>query len=558
MDEIFDFDFYANHFMKIKTKLDGLQPFVLRKYQKSFVKYWRELEELGPVRIIVLKPRQSGFSTLVGGLFFHGMATREHYKGIALADKKGRTAEIASIYSTFNNNLPPSIKPMCEKDNTEEIFFDNPKKTMQFMSPGLSSGVKFETAQDPNAGRAGSRRFAHMSENAFYRYYREIDEGVQNSIPLSKGTAIIKESTANGRAGIGKPFYDLWRAAEAGETNYKPFFVAWYEVDDYAINPPSDFKPTKQEIDILQRHPSVSMANIMWRRMKMMEYFKSDTDSEYMTPEERFKQDYPLTPSEAFRYSGQPVFEAEHIDRIITNLTRRTPRNIAKDITKKDHMLTLHLGALKIFSPPREGKQYFIGADVAEGLAVGDSSSVCILDEEYNQVGSWHGKIDPDLFGHLLISMARFFNEAVIIPEKNNMGHTTVTTIRNEGYSRIYKKVVEDKVTRERSTRYGWVTTSVSKSEMLANAVARVRDNSAKILDIALPREMEIISRGDSGDVDLNGKDRVVAFCLAVMGVKHYREPIRVRRRVNMEQGEAFDVVAELTKKDKRKNDIFD
>jgi len=541
--------------------MDGLQPFILRRYQKDFIRFWDEMAETGPVRINVGKPRQAGFSTTIAGKFAHFMGTMEDYRLIAMADKSGRTAEIQSIFSTFANNLPGPIRPMISKDNTEELVFDNPSKKAsdKDKNPGLRSSVKFETAQDPNAGRSGSRRGAHLSETAFYRYYREIDEGVQNSIPLAKGTAIIKESTGNGRSGIGKPHYDLWKAAERGDSIYRNYFVSWFEIDDYQMNVPLGFRVTPEEREILKMRPNVTEANLVWRRLKVMEYLGDESD-QFLTPAERFKQDFPLTPDEMFRHSGQPVFDAVVIERIIKKLESFRPRDMSELVSKNDYMLRNYINDLRIYAPPREGKQYFIGADIAEGLAQGDYSSLCLMDSEYKQIGSWHGKIDPDLFGHLLISLGRLYNNALLIPENNNMGHTTVTTIRNEGYYPLYTTIVEDKVSKERTTKYGWKTTQKSKQDMLNEAIKHIRDNDAKLLDIGLLREMEIISRGDNGNVDLNGKDRVVAFCLTLMGLKHYRSPIEVKKkRVSMATGTGQEIHEAFMKQKKKKgNDLFD
>lgn len=554
---LFDFDFYSQNFMKIKTKMDGLQPFILREYQKRFLKFWDDID--GPVRIIVCKCRQAGFSTIVAGKYSHQMFTTEDYKGIAMADKSGRTSEIQGIYSTFLNHLPPEIKPMIEKDNTEEIRLDNPRKDQRKSNAGLRSGVLFETAQDPNAGRSGSRRFAHMSENAFYRYYREIDEGVQNSIPLAEGTAIIKESTANGRSGIGKPFYDLWCAAERGETVYKPFFVAWNEIDDYQMPLPRDFVLSQIEKEILEEYPHVTKENLMWRRLKISEYLADESDI-FLTPAERFKQDFPLSPQEAFRHSGQPVFDSKVIEKNIQRLTKHRPKDMSDELIKDSYLLKQYREGLRLFSPPRRGKQYFIGADVSEGLAQGDASSACIFDENYMQVGVYHGRVDPDVFGHILIDLGRLYNMALLAPESNAMGHTTVTTIRNEGYGKLYKKITEDTVRKTKSAKYGWHTNKKSKHEMLGEAIACVRDENITVRDIEVYKEMETVARGENGDVNLNGKDRTVAFCITMVMIRQYRrDPVQTRERIDMVNSPVYKIDAERERRNKAKgNDLFD
>lgn len=559
MQELFDYYFYCKNFLKIRTKVNGVKPLILRTYQKRFMQFWDEIK--GPKRIIVVKPRQAGFSTVVASRFFHEMVTNSDYAGIAMADKTDRALAIQKLYTFFLQEIPQVLRPMIETNNTEKLWFDNPKFNEKSKNPGLRSGVKIETALDPNAGRSEPRKFAHLSENAFYRYYTEIDDGVQNSIPLDPITCIIKESTANGRVGVGRPFYQLYNAAKRRESLYKNFFVAWYEIDDYQLAKPREMSLTSFEKELLKKYP-ITVENLVWRRMKIMEY-ASDTEETFLTPDERFKQDFPLSDTEAFLHTGQPVFPNEIINPIIESLTKNRPNDLKFRLEVNDHMILQFWKNLKIFTPPRQGNTYFIGADVAEGLSQGDSSSVFILDKNYYQVASWHGKIDPDLFGHLLIGLGKLYNDALLIPECNNMGHTTVTTIKNNGYIKLYRKVVEDKQTKEKETRYGWRTTNVSKNDMINEAISKLREKELVIMDESLAIEMSVITRGTNGTVDLNGKDRVVAMCLALMGRKHYDQTISVNTKKSYFKGDAItgQQAHEMFENQSRKNssvDIFD
>jgi hypothetical protein len=511
MKSVKEFPFYCESFLKIKTKTSGIQPFFLRDYQSKFYSFLSEIE--GPKRIIALKPRQAGFSTLCAAIFFHRMITRFSYSGIAMADKSGRTLEVGKIYSTFFSELPDKLKPAVARDNTEELLFDKPQG-------GLKSGLLFESAKDPSAGRASSRLFAHLSEAAFYDYYKDIDDGVQNSIPLHPESLIIKESTANGRAGIGKNFYQLWQAAKRGESIYKPFFVSWFEIPDYAIDAKIHLTPYEREL--MGRHPGMTKQNIVWRRMKLMEYL-DDEENSYLSPEERFCQDFPSNDEEAFLSSGSPVFPQDIITAYVTRLNATKSPDLKDKMGITSHIVQQFFKQLKIYTPPRQNLEYFIGADVSEGLVIGDSSSLCIFDQNYNQVGRWHGKIDPDLYGHLLAALGDFYCNAKLIVENNNMGHTTVTTLKNISYPNIYKKVTEDKVSKTFSTKYGWTTTGPSKQDMLNEAIRVMRERRCRIHDIRLIEQMGDVSRGENGNVNLNGKDRVVAFCLTMMGLKHYK-----------------------------------
>ena len=538
MQEIFDYYFYCENFFKIKTKSQGLQPFLLREYQKRFIQFWEEIE--GPTRIIALKPRQAGFSTLVTSKLCHRYLTREFDTGIVMADKQKRTQSLHRMHHTFLENVPEGLLPRFEKNNTEELFFKHTK-----------SGVSFETGHDPNAGRAEGRRWAHLSEWAFIRYTKEIDDGVQNSIPLDPDTAIIKESTANGRGGIGKAFYDLWNAAKRGDSIYKPFFVAWYEVDDYAITPPDDFKLTKNEKELMKKAPKITEANLYWRRLKVKEYLDDDEVS-ILTPDERFKQDFPSDDVEAFLSTGAPVYDAEILTPRINELRLLKPNDIKERLSISDYLLRAHWNSLTIFTPPRQGRQYFIGADVSEGLAQGDASSAYICDESGTQVASFHGKIDSDLFGHILVTLGEFYNKALLVIEKNNMGLSTVQTVRNTGYIKIFKERVEDKVTKKVTESLGWRTTVKSKMLMISDSIKAIRDG-VRILDVRLLEEMASLAREENGNVNLNSKDRTVAFCLAMQGRKDFNKPITLKP-INPHTGEGAH---KLWKKSQSSQDIF-
>lgn len=524
-----DFEWYAPRFLKIKTKIHGLQPFKLRKYQLKFLQHLKDDFPDGIIRSVSLKPRQAGWSTLIAGLNVHGMVTQEHHKGIMLADKHGRTQEVHGIYSTFVNNIPRepvNMLPMIDKNNMEEISFDNPDKEARGRNPGLGSGFQSETAQDPNAGRSGTRKWAHLTEFAFYPYADSIDEGVQNSIPLAPGTAIYKESTAYGMAGIGAAFYNLWQAAVAGDSIYRPFFVPWYEIDDYALPVPRGFIITKAEADLIKRCPEITNENLVWRRLKLKEYAASAES--VFTPEERFKQDFPSYPEESFLSTGRPVFDLDRLKSHIDELRRNPPEQITVKLSKK--YLAMYPHMLKVFKVPTKGHKYVIGGDVAEGVEGGDFSDAYVLDATtMEQVAVFHGHIDPDHFGHVLVDLAEVYNRALLNPEINNMGHTTLQAIKERGYLNVYMRAVYDEIDQSKETlKMGWRTTKANKQTMLSRLAAFYRDHETRILDIGLLMEMLNLVRESNGDVELTGKDRVVAACLAYMALDQLSEAAEV------------------------------
>lgn len=523
---LLEFEWYAPRVLKIMTKVHGLRPFKLRKYQLRYLAHLQEAFPDGIIRSISLKPRQAGWSTLIAGYNTHKISTQFNERGIMLADKYARTQEVHGIYKTYVNNIPAELKPMLAKLNDDEIFFDNPDPNMRIKRPGLGSGFKSETARDPNAGRSGTRMWAHLTEYAFYPYAESVDEGVQNSIPLARGTRIFKESTAFGMSGIGATFYNQWNAAVAGDSIYRPFFVPWYEIDDYALPVPMGFILNANEIDLLKRCPEITNANLVWRRMKIREY-SSGPDSIF-TPEERFCQDFPSYPEEAFLSTGRPVFDLNKLKAHIFELTKNPTPKVKVQITKT--YLRMYPQFLTVYKVPVPGRKYVIGADVAEGLEEGDFSNAPVLDAEtLEEVAVFHGHLDPDHFGHVLVDLAEIYNKALINPEINNMGHTTLQAIKSRGYLRVYMRAVYDQLEESKETlQMGWRTTKKNKQSMLSKLVARYRDDETIINSVTTLHEMMNLNRESDGDVTLNGKDRVVGYCLALMALDQIYEAATV------------------------------
>lgn len=177
-------------------------------------------------------------------------------------------------------------------------------------------------------------------------------------------------------------------------------------------------------------------------------------------------------------------------------------------------------GPLKVFEEPQSQKKYCIGSDVAMGLADGDYSTAFVMDQDWNQVAALHEHIHPDLLGAKLYRLGMWYNKALVAIEENNHGLTTITRLKNDGYSNIYMRTVKDERAEMYTKKLGWSTNSKTKMLMLDEFVAAVRDGNLLIRDVDLLKEMITLSVEHGGDVNLNGKDRVVSACIAVQAYK--------------------------------------
>ena len=204
------------------------------------------------MRIIVLKARQMGFSTLTEAIIFAITATRFYTDCMIVAHKDEATANLFRMSLRYYENLPEPMKPMRKASNAHELVFDKPAH-YKGRRPGLGSSIKCATAGGSGVGRSATLRCLHLSEFAFWPGdKRETLAGLSQAVPDKPGTMIIIESTANGY----DEFKNRWDAAveaqRRGEDGYLPIFFAWYEMEEYRRTPPPGFERTPEEQELAE------------------------------------------------------------------------------------------------------------------------------------------------------------------------------------------------------------------------------------------------------------------------------------------------------------------
>ena len=239
---------YIETFLKIRTKDGTLMPLRLNQPQDRMYQAVKSQWDAGkPVRIIVLKARQMGFSTLTEAIIFAITATRFYTDCMIVAHKDEATANLFRMSLRYYENLPEPMKPMRKASNAHELVFDKPAH-YKGRRPGLGSSIKCATAGGSGVGRSATLRCLHLSEFAFWPGdKRETLAGLSQAVPDKPGTMIIIESTANGY----DEFKNRWDAAveaqRRGEDGYLPIFFAWYEMEEYRRTPPPGFERTPEE-----------------------------------------------------------------------------------------------------------------------------------------------------------------------------------------------------------------------------------------------------------------------------------------------------------------------
>lgn len=527
-----DFEWYTKNFLKIRDKKSRLVDFKLNDAQRILLEKIKEDKEKGkPLRYIILKARQLGFSTFTEGFIYWDTTTNEYKNSLIIAHEDKATQNLFSMSKLFYEECPPAIQPMKKYSNEKALVFENPTADVEEKkkNPGLRSKITVATAGTSDTGRSGTFHNVHVSEIAFFPNPKNTMTALMQCVPDEANTLVVMESTANG---VGGYFYDMWNSAVEGRNDFTPLFFPWFMDSEYtkefetkeqreefenrinAVIVDSTGRKTHTEEYQLKRQFNLTLEQLYWRHKIIENKCGGDI--------EMFHQEYPSTPQEAFIASGRPKFDVKALKEY--ELGCLEPKIIGDLKPKKDKFIIEdnEKGNLKIWQLPRPDTLYYIGCDVAEGLITGDYSVAIVLDDKLQEVAKWRGHIDPDLFGDLLVDLALFYNEAYLAIESNNHGLTTIKqVIRREYYNLFYSKGY-DKINNEITRKVGWQTTLKTKPLMIDKLAEFIRERLFYIKDIDVINEMYtyvIDERGRTNAQSGKHDDCVMATGIALQAV---------------------------------------
>jgi hypothetical protein len=503
-----EFEFYARHCVKIRTKKGTIVNLVFNRVQRRFAQLIIEqMETRGYVRMVVLKARQQGLSTVVTAWQYWWISQRKAQKGLVMAHEADATATLWDMYKRVHDNVPDSVKPHSKYNSKNELTFDV-----------LDSSLRIATAGGRGVARGDTLQVCHLSEVAFWPpgFAKANFNGLIQAVPDERGTAVFIESTAQGM--IGK-FREAWVGAANGSTGYIPFFSAWFESDEYRVpsdEVPTDFERSPAEETLIKRFGDDGLncnEQLVWRRRKIAN-----------SSEDLFMQEYPATPDEAFISTGRPVFEPKMIVEQLAALQAepRVIRTMTIDnITDNIGSLVENSrGELSIYLERDPKETYVIGADVGMGVRGGDPSCAQILDSQMNLVATWRGVVHPDYFAKVLATLGFHYHTALIAPERNNHGLVTCVTLRDLLYPALYTDVVEGTLDDGKDTiRLGFFTSEATKPLLIDKLRSSFKSGEIVINDITTLNEMQTFVVTESGKLEAEGgahDDSVIALALAL------------------------------------------
>ena len=494
---------YIETYLKIRSKESEIIPFKLNPpQQKLYDAIARQASAGKPVRVIVLKARQMGFSTLTEAIIFKKTATAYNVTSAIVTQKDEATTNLFEMSKRYYANLPEPLKPKLRASNAKELIFDTRE------GDGFGSRIKCFTAGGEAIGRSDTIQNLHVSELAFWAGDKKSTlNGLMQSVPNTPNSLVVVESTANGY----DYFKQLWDRAVAGESDFVPVFCAWWELDEYRMPAHIEFYTPEEEE--LRRLYGLDDEQLAWRRWQIANSCGGDVDL--------FKQEYPANPTEAFLSTGSTVFDKT---LIVSQLEQKIQpvrrgrfcyRMLGDEIVAQDWEDD-ERGEILLYALPKPCYPYVIGGDTAgEGS---DRFTGQVLD---NTTGGQVAVLrqegaDEDLYARQMVCLARYYNDALLGIEANFSTYP-IREVERLGYRNQYVREQADTYTGHVLKSFGFKTTSTTRPTIIAELVKSFREAPEGVVDGETLKEMLVFVRNERGRAEaMQGEHDDLVMALAI------------------------------------------
>ena len=238
--------------------------------------------------------------------------------------------------------------------------------------------------------------------------------------------------------------------------------------------------------------------------------------------------------------SGHPFFDLYKLEqqRIWEPMQRALPsdpipygkfiKGTILDIEHKLEFREIQGGWLRIFEMPQKGHQYIVGGDTSEGLVKGDESYLIVRDKYYGHVvASSNGLFKPDDFELKLQRVGKFYRNARVAPENNNMGYAVCQGLEGMDCN-LYYTTRTNKKGEVTTVKAGWTTSSSSRYDMLKKLGVEVDNGLIELRDPAFIQQCKTFAKNEKGKPEATGDfldDGVIAgaICSAVIHEEPYK-----------------------------------
>ena len=475
--------FFQNEcWIRPKSKMKGgLVPLNPNPGQLAVLSKIDELERAQrPVRLLVLKARQWGCSTIVQGVVMHRSRFHPYHDALVIGNRDQTTKNLMGMNRRMYEAFSPAIlegwdRKISQTDRNYE--WEN------------GSVLQIDTAGQPEAARSSTRDFIHGTEVAFWPNGGSVLDAMLPGVPDTPESMVILESTSNGDAGI---FWELWNGSKDDQfSDWVRIFVPWSVHPEYTdkVDPElqalgnraaAGDEEALDQIEWLSEEERqwllgdvLDINQLHWRRRIIASKFKGR--------EEQFCREYPLDEEEAFRaasggfLTGEGLqlqmeqqsyaFRTFDVDFVVPGYEDFPLSMVPYEDRPEPHMDDN--GWVQVLEPPEQGKIYVMGVDPSEGVG-NDYAAFSIRTEGRVVCVGYRNDLSTDIFAEYLYCVGRWYNDATINVERAGGGLAMINTLLRLAYPRMYTTEAFDESGESTNKRVGFVPGAENKKSLLA------------------------------------------------------------------------------------------
>ncbi len=532
---------FCSH-LQIRNKDGGTVPYVQSPGGRKLTAAIRKQEDAGvPVRVVCLKASQVWMSSSAATEIFRRVPFWPGRRALVLADTQAHADLVYGYYDQYaksyaDNPIGGDLEcaihlPELEKDTEQHVRWKN------------GSSIMVGTANNVDIGRSAPYNWAQLSEAAFYRSLGGLMTGLMQRVPMSKDSGVIVESTANGSEG---DFPELWHQAVSGRSGWLAVFFAWHEHPENVMAPTmlgyadrAAFQATLDKWErVEQQQYNLNLEQLAWRRHKIETDCSGHLD--------RFQQEHPGNPTEAFLSSGRTIFDMQALGRmpIVQDPTRGRLEVAMVGIEKRIQFLQDNNGDLSIYRMPQPGRDYIIGVDHAEGIdptakeGRSDPDYCCaqVLDADTGeQVAKLKERYEPRPWAERVYWLAKWYNWAFVAPEQKAVGKAVIGHLLEiEGGYPLELIYAQERDPSDRRPALlqdlGFDTNTVFRPILVSALDTAIREMAIQIHDPGTIAECRAFVRKPNGrEEGLRHDDEVFAIALAIVGLPKARRAFAYR-----------------------------
>ena len=340
------------------------------------------------------------------------------------------------------------------------------------LSLKFKNGSQIKAISSASTGaRSEALSLLIVDEAAFIRNIEEI--WIASQATLSTGGGAIVLSTPNG---LGNWFHQTWAEAESGVNGFNTIKLHWM------VHPDRDKEWRDEQTRLLGEQGAAQ-----------------ECDCDFIS-------------------SGHTVIDGA--------ILQRYEQDCQEPLEKRGYD-----NGYWVWEYPNYTKNYIVVADVARGDSA-DWSAFHVIDvETVTQVAEYKGKIPPNDFGNMLVTVATEWNNALLAIENANIGWAAIQpaldrkyenlfyTYKDDGYVDLEVQLMKGYDVKDKTKMVpGVSTTSRTRPLMISSLEMYMREGSPKIRSKRLIQEMFVFKWQNGkaqAEVGYND-DLVMSFCIGL------------------------------------------